>query len=51
MLWGAQALLATLLAERPRSDERWHADEPSRFRALARRIWEPILAAPVAGAR
>ncbi len=44
-LWGASAPLASLLAERPRADEQWYPDEPTRFGALARRIWEPILAA------
>jgi exodeoxyribonuclease V gamma subunit len=45
MLWGPQVALEDLLAERPRPDERWYPDEPSRFGALARRLWEPILAA------
>lgn len=45
MLWGPSAPLEALLAERPRSDEPWYPDEPSRFGVLARRLWEPILAA------
>lgn len=45
MLWGPQAPLEALLAERPRRDEPWYPDEPSRFGVLARRLWEPILKA------
>ena len=44
MLWGSNDL-EVLLGEPPRPDERWYPDEPSRFGALARRLWEPILAA------
>jgi len=44
-LWGPDAQLDVLLAEAPRAHERWYPDEPSRFGALARRVWVPILSA------
>ena len=31
-----------LLGERPRADERWYPDEPSRFGQLARRLWTGV---------
>jgi exodeoxyribonuclease V gamma subunit len=31
-----------LLAERPRSGERWYPDEPTRFGQLARRLWSGV---------
>ncbi len=44
-VWGPRAELEQLLTEPPRPDEQWFPDEPTRFGALARRLWEPILAA------
>lgn len=48
LVWGEQAPLAVLLAEQPSAAEQgtgWPADEPTRFGVLARRLWEPLLAA------
>lgn len=42
-VWGDLAF-ASLMAIRPRSGEEW-PDEESRFGTLARRLWEPVLAA------
>jgi exodeoxyribonuclease V gamma subunit len=47
MLWGPDPDLSALLAEEPRPGEDWYPDEPTRFGMLARRVWEPILAARV----
>lgn len=48
-LWGARAEFEVLLAEPPHADERWFPDETTRFGALARRLWEPIISARGAG--
>jgi exodeoxyribonuclease V gamma subunit len=42
LLWGPSPSLATLRAEAPWPDEQ-AADETSRFGALARRLWTPLL--------
>ena len=47
MLWGPDQDLSVLLAEEPRPGEDWYPDEPTRFGMLARRVWDPILAARV----
>jgi exodeoxyribonuclease V gamma subunit len=47
VVWGERAPLSALLAEPAPADERadeW-PDDGSRFAALARRLWEPLLAA------
>ncbi len=43
-LWGADAEFDLLVAQPARSDD-GYPDEPSRFGALARRVWDPILRA------
>jgi exodeoxyribonuclease V gamma subunit len=43
-LWGEDAELEEILRESPRAGENWF-DEDSRFGMLARRLWEPVLAA------
>ena len=43
-VWGDRAPLEALLDQRPADDERW-PDEPTRFGALARRLWTPVLEA------
>lgn len=48
-LHGPDMPFAELWATPPGADERWYDDEPSRFGALARRIWEPMLIAETAG--
>jgi exodeoxyribonuclease V gamma subunit len=48
MVWGDPAPFDVLLAEKATDDEQpvgWLADEPHRFGALARRLWEPLRAA------
>ena len=44
-LWGSNLDFGTLLAEQPRDAETWFTEDATRFGRLARRIWEPILAA------
>ncbi|MGB7983155.1 MAG: hypothetical protein WCF36_20415, partial [Candidatus Nanopelagicales bacterium] len=44
-LWGPDAGFQVLLADARRPDETWYPDEPSRFGAVARRVWDPILRA------
>jgi exodeoxyribonuclease V gamma subunit len=44
LLWGPSPSLQTLRAEQPWADEH-AADESSRFGALARRLWDPLLTA------
>ncbi|HZI97314.1 MAG TPA: exodeoxyribonuclease V subunit gamma, partial [Actinomycetales bacterium] len=44
-VWGEGAALNQLLADAPHGDEGpWFPDEATRFGALARRVWEPLLA-------
>lgn len=43
-LWGEDCALAALAAEPPLANENWF-DEDTRFGMLARRVWEPVLAA------
>ena len=43
-VWGDRAPLEALLEQSPADDERW-PDEPTRFGALARRLWTPVLEA------
>lgn len=43
-LYGQDAPLAAVLAASPLTDENWF-DEQTRFGMLARRVWEPIIAA------
>lgn len=45
LLYGAGAPVDALRAERPGVLEDWYPDEETRFGTLARRIWEPLLAA------
>ncbi|HSP39630.1 MAG TPA: hypothetical protein VLR26_17970, partial [Frankiaceae bacterium] len=42
--WGTEPPLDVLLAAPPTADEAGWFDEPSRFGALARRLWTPLLA-------
>ena len=47
-LWGDPAPFDVLLAEKASDEEQpigWLGDEPHRFGALARRLWEPLRAA------
>jgi exodeoxyribonuclease V gamma subunit len=44
LLYGQAAGFEALLADRPGPDESWYGPAvPSRFEAVARRVWEPIL--------
>ncbi len=48
LIWGDPAPFDVLLAEQAADEEQpvgWLSDEPHRFGALARRLWEPLLAA------
>ena len=48
LVWGDPAPFDVLLAEKASDDEQpigWLGDEPHRFGALARRLWEPLRAA------
>ena len=48
LVWGGLAPFDVLLAEKATDDEQpagWLDDEPHRFGALARRLWEPLRAA------
>jgi len=48
IVWGERAPITALLAEPPWSDEQgpdWPSEEPTRFGAIARRLWTPLLAA------
>ncbi|HEX2174445.1 MAG TPA: exodeoxyribonuclease V subunit gamma, partial [Nocardioidaceae bacterium] len=48
LVWGRAAPVGVLLEEPPRADEQgptWPGDESTRFGALARRLWSPLLAA------
>jgi exodeoxyribonuclease V gamma subunit len=48
LVWGDAAPLDVLLAEKATDDEQpagWLGDEPHRFGALARRLWDPLQAA------
>jgi exodeoxyribonuclease V gamma subunit len=48
LVWGERAPLTALLGELPWAEGRgagWPTDEPSGFGVLARRLWEPLLAA------
>jgi exodeoxyribonuclease V gamma subunit len=48
LVWGDAAPLDVLLAEKATDDEQpagWLGDEPHRFGALARRLWDPLRAA------
>ena len=48
LVWGDPAPFEVLLAEKATDDEQplgWLSDEPHRFGALARRLWEPLRAA------
>jgi hypothetical protein len=49
MIWGAKPPIEALLRERPRDGELWYPDEPSRFGALARLIWDPVAASVARG--
>jgi exodeoxyribonuclease V gamma subunit len=45
LVWGDAAPLEVMLAEKVTDDEQpvgWLGDEPHRFGALARRLWEPL---------
>jgi exodeoxyribonuclease V gamma subunit len=44
LVWGPESELEVLVADAASPDEQWF-DEPSRFGALARRLWTPLLAA------
>jgi exodeoxyribonuclease V gamma subunit len=44
MVWGPEPALDVLLAEPPMRDEAGWFDEDTRFGALARRLWAPLLA-------
>jgi exodeoxyribonuclease V gamma subunit len=44
LVHGGVATLDVLLAEPPRPDERWAADEPTRLGQYARRLWDDLLA-------
>ena len=44
LAYGGEIPLADLLAPPPQPDESWYEDEPSRFGAYARRLWEGLLA-------
>ena len=48
LVWGDPAPFDVLLAEKASDEEQpigWLGDEPHRFGALARRLWEPLRAA------
>jgi len=47
LVYGGEIPLAEVLAGRPRDDEDWHPEEPSRFGVYARRLWESLLAREV----
>jgi len=44
LVLGGIGTLDELLAEAPRPDERWAADEPTRLGQYARRLWDDLLA-------
>jgi exodeoxyribonuclease V gamma subunit len=44
LVFGSEAPFERLIAEPPPTDERF-PDEPTRFGALARLVWEPLLTA------
>jgi exodeoxyribonuclease V gamma subunit len=51
LVYGGAVALDDLLAEPPRSDETWAADENSRLGRLARRLWDDLLAREEVSAR
>jgi exodeoxyribonuclease V gamma subunit len=51
LVYGGSVPLSELLAPPPRDDEAWYGDEPSRFGAYARRMWDGLLAREEIGDR
>lgn len=51
LAYGGEIPLSELLAPSPQPDESWYEDEPSRFGAYARRLWEGLLAREVIAER
>lgn len=49
-VWGEQSAWSAIVGDRPRADEPWSADETTRFGALARRVWDPLLGHLAGGA-
>jgi exodeoxyribonuclease V gamma subunit len=47
LVYGRAVALSELLERPPHDDEDWYEDEPSRFGAYARRLWDGLLAREV----
>jgi exodeoxyribonuclease V gamma subunit len=51
LVYGGAIALSALLERPPLDDESWYPDEPSRFGAYARRLWDGLLAREEIGDR